>query len=148
MWAHTHASAWIVLRRVSTKQSPHFKAFCRQRPLTITLVTGLETSIIKATVARSLDITIDKSSQQALQADERTSYDFTTSHAPNLYGLKTTTIRRCFYKITKLSPLHTCPNKPLVLPNQTTWIRVHDHSVIKNYISILTCVNVTHRRCK
>ena len=112
------------------------------------LDTGDENRMIKASVARSLDITIDKSSQQALQADERTSYDFTTSHAPNLYGLKTTTIRRCFYKITKLSPLHTCPNKPLVLPNQTTWIQVHDHNVIKNYISNLTCIKVTHRSCK
>ena len=37
--------------------------------MTITLDTGAETSMIKATVARSLDITIDKSSQQALQAD-------------------------------------------------------------------------------
>ena len=91
----THAFAWIVSRRVSTKQSPHFKAFYRQRPLTITLDTGAETSMIKATVPRSLDITIDKSSQQALQANERTSYDLKTPHAPNLYGCKTTTIRRC-----------------------------------------------------
>ena len=37
--------------------------------MTITLDTGAETSMIKASVARSLDITIDKSSQQALQAD-------------------------------------------------------------------------------
>ena len=91
----THSFAWIVSRRVSTKQSPHFKAFHRQRPLTITLETCAETSMIKATVPRSLDITIDKSSQQALQANERTSYYLTTPHAPNLYGLKTTTIRRC-----------------------------------------------------
>ena len=40
----------------------HFKAFCRQRPLTITLDTGAETSMIKATVARALNITIDKTS--------------------------------------------------------------------------------------
>ena len=35
----------------------------------ITLDTGAETSMIKESVARSLDITIDKFSQQALQAD-------------------------------------------------------------------------------
>ena len=78
-------------------------------------------------------------------------YDHTTPHAPNLYHCKTTTIRRFLYKITNLLPLHMCPNKPLVLPNPTTSIPQHDHSVITNHLSILTtiyCVKATHRKCK
>ena len=62
-------SARIVSRRVSTKQSPHFRAFYRQHPLKLTLDTGAETSMIKASVARNINATIVKTSQQALQAD-------------------------------------------------------------------------------
>ena len=49
-----------------------------------------------------------------------TSYNLTIPHAPNPYRCKTTTIRRCLYKIINLLPLHMCLNKPLVLPNPTT----------------------------
>ena len=64
-----HSTARIVSRRVSTKQSPHFNAFYRHYPLKLTLDTGAETSMIKASVARSIDTPIVKTSQQALQAD-------------------------------------------------------------------------------
>ena len=62
-------SAHLVLRRVSTKQSPHFKAFYKHYPVQLTLDTGVETSIIKSSLARYIDAPITKSSQQALQAD-------------------------------------------------------------------------------
>ena len=62
-------SARTVSRRVSTKQSPHFKAFYKQHPLPLTLDAGAETSMIKSSVVRSIGATIEKSSQQALEAD-------------------------------------------------------------------------------
>ena len=65
-------AARTVSRRVSTKQSPHFKAFYKHHPLRLTLDTGVETSMIKSSVARSIGATIVKSSQQALQADGMT----------------------------------------------------------------------------
>ena len=62
-------SARSVSRRVSTKQSPHFKAFYKHYPIQLTLDTGAETSMIKSSLARSIGAPIMKSSQQALQAD-------------------------------------------------------------------------------
>ena len=62
-------SALSVSRRVSTKQSPHFKAFYKHYPIQLTLDTGAETSMIKSSLARSIGAPIMKSSQQALQAD-------------------------------------------------------------------------------
>ena len=61
-------SARIVSRRVSTKQPPHFNTFYCQHPFKLTLDTGAETSMIKVFVC-SIDASIVKSSQQALQAD-------------------------------------------------------------------------------
>ena len=62
-------TARIVSRRVSTKHSPHFKAFYKQRSLTLTLDTGAETSMIKLSTARLSGAPIKKSTQQALRAD-------------------------------------------------------------------------------
>ena len=62
-------SASTVSRRVSTKQSPNFNAYYRHHPLELTLDTGAETSMIKASVASNIDAPIMKTSQQALQAD-------------------------------------------------------------------------------
>ena len=62
-------SARSVSRRVSTKQSPHFKAFYKHYPIQPTLDTGAETSMIKSSLARSIGAPIMKSSQQAVQAD-------------------------------------------------------------------------------
>lgn len=70
--ASLHSLARIVSRRVSTKQSPHFNALYRHHPLKLTLDTGAETSMIKASVARSMDAPIVKTSQQALQAERGT----------------------------------------------------------------------------
>ena len=64
-----HSSARVVSRRVSTKQSPHFNAFYHHHSLKLTLDTGAETSMIKASVARSIAAPIIKTSQQALQVD-------------------------------------------------------------------------------
>ena len=58
-------SARSVSRRVSTKQSPHFKAFYKHYPIQLTLDTGAETSMIKSSLARSIGAPIMKSSQQA-----------------------------------------------------------------------------------
>ena len=66
--AHTRA----ILRRVSTRKSPQLNVFYRQQPVKLTLDTGAETSMIKASLTRSLGLTIDKSSQKALQADGTT----------------------------------------------------------------------------
>ncbi|VDI58673.1 Hypothetical predicted protein [Mytilus galloprovincialis] len=57
------------LRRVSTKQSPYFKAFYKHFPLELTLDTGAEVSMIKASSAGYIGVTIKKSNHSALQAD-------------------------------------------------------------------------------
>ena len=59
------ASASTATRRVSTKQSPHFRAFYKHHPLRLTL----DTVMIKSFIARSIGAAIKQSSQQALQAD-------------------------------------------------------------------------------
>ena len=58
--------------RVTTKQSPQLRVFFEQKPVTLTLDTGAETSMIKASVVHSLGLSIEKSSQKALQADGTT----------------------------------------------------------------------------
>ena len=50
-------------------KSPHFKAFYKHYPVQLTLDTGVETSMIKSSLTRSIGAPITKSSQQALQAD-------------------------------------------------------------------------------
>ena len=52
---------------MSTKQSPHFKAFYKQYP--VYLDTGAEISMIKASVAQHIGTVIKKSNQSALHAD-------------------------------------------------------------------------------
>lgn len=69
LWSPPQPSARILSRRVSTKQSPHFHAFYQHHRLKLTLDTGAETSMIKSSVARSINAPIVKTSQQALQAD-------------------------------------------------------------------------------
>ena len=54
---------------MSTKQSPHFKAFYKQYPVKITLATGAEISMIKASVAQYIGTIIKKSNQSALHTD-------------------------------------------------------------------------------
>ena len=49
--------------------SPHFKAFYKQYPVKITLDTGAEISMIKASVAQHVGTVIKKSNQSALHAD-------------------------------------------------------------------------------
>lgn len=62
-----HPAARIVSH--NAKQSPHFNAFYRHHSLKLTFDTDTETSMIKASVAHGIDAPIDKTSQQALQAD-------------------------------------------------------------------------------
>jgi len=64
-----HSSARVVSCHISTKQSPHFNAFSCHHSLKLTLDTGAETNMIKASVATSIDVPTVKTSQQALQAD-------------------------------------------------------------------------------
>ena len=59
----------VSTRLVSTKQSPHFKAFYKQYPVKITIDTGAEISMIKASVAQHIGTVIKKSNQSALHAD-------------------------------------------------------------------------------
>ena len=56
-------------RRVCTKRSPHLKVFYHHHALQLTLVTGAEISMIKASVARQIEASIHKTRQTALQAD-------------------------------------------------------------------------------
>ena len=58
--------------RVTNKQSPQLRAFFKQKPLTLTLDTGADTCMIKASVVRSLGLTIEKFFQKALPADGTT----------------------------------------------------------------------------
>ena len=62
-------SARSVSRRVSTKQSPRFKAFGKHYPVQLTLDAGADISVIKSSLARFIGASITKSSQQAFQAD-------------------------------------------------------------------------------
>jgi len=57
------------LRRVSTKQSPYFKAFYKHFPLQLTLDTSAEVSMIRASSAELIGVTVKKSNHAALQAD-------------------------------------------------------------------------------
>lgn len=66
------ASACAVSHCISTKQSPHFKAFYKQHPLKLTLDTGAETRMMKSSVAHSIGAPDKQSSQQTLQADGMT----------------------------------------------------------------------------
>ena len=59
----------VSTRLVSTKESPHFKAFYEQYSVKIILDTGAEISIIKASVAQHIGTVIKKSNQSALHAD-------------------------------------------------------------------------------
>ena len=56
-------------RRVNVKQSPFFKAFYEHHPIRLTIDTGAETNMIKASIAKYIGAKISKSSQTALQAD-------------------------------------------------------------------------------
>ena len=56
-------------RRVSTKQSPFFRAFYKHHPLQLILDTGAEVSMMRASTAQYIGATITKSKQSALQAD-------------------------------------------------------------------------------
>lgn len=62
-----HPAARIISR--NAKQSPHFNAFYRHHSLKFTFDTSAKTSMIKASVTHGIDAPIDKTSQQALQAD-------------------------------------------------------------------------------
>ena len=59
----------VSTRLVSTKQSPNSKAFYKQYPVKITLDTGAEISMIKASVAKHIGTVIKKAKQSALHAD-------------------------------------------------------------------------------
>jgi hypothetical protein len=54
---------------VSTKQSPYIKAFYKHFPLQLTVNTGAEVSMIRASSAELIGVTVKKSNHAALQAD-------------------------------------------------------------------------------
>ena len=55
--------------RVNITQSPYLHVFYNQNPLRLTIDTGAETNMIKASLAHYIGCPISKSSQLALQAD-------------------------------------------------------------------------------
>jgi hypothetical protein len=57
-----------------TNQSPTVKKY-KQFPVTITLDTGAETSMVKASFANYIDAPIQKTSQDAMQTDGVTPLD-------------------------------------------------------------------------
>ncbi len=56
-------------RRVNVSKSPEFKAYYHQHPVRITLDSGAETNMIKASLAKYLGVRVTPSTQSALQAD-------------------------------------------------------------------------------
>ena len=63
--------------RVDTKKSPRFKTYLQSHPVTLTLDTGAETNMVKASLAHYLSIKVKKSTQSARQADETTPLEIT-----------------------------------------------------------------------
>ena len=61
-----------VSRRVNISQSPFLHAFFRHRPLRLTIDTGAETNMMRASLAKHIGAKVTKSTQTALQADGRT----------------------------------------------------------------------------
>ncbi|PFX31306.1 hypothetical protein AWC38_SpisGene3850 [Stylophora pistillata] len=63
------ATQEVTIHGVSSNYSPSLGAFYMQHPVRLTLDTGAETSMIKASLARKLNLNIVKSNQKALLAD-------------------------------------------------------------------------------
>ena len=61
-----------VTRRVNVSQSPFLHAFYSHHPLRLTIDTGAETNMMRASLARHIGAKVTKHSQTALQADGRT----------------------------------------------------------------------------
>ena len=61
-----------VTRRVNVSQSPFLHAFYSHHPLRLTIDTGAETNMMRASLAQHIGAKVTKSSQTALQADGRT----------------------------------------------------------------------------
>ena len=59
-------------RRVSTKQSPHMKAYYNQHVVHITVNSGAEISMIRASIAEHIGVQVNETKQHALQADGST----------------------------------------------------------------------------
>ena len=61
-----------VTRRVNVSQSPFLHAFYCYHPLRLTIDTGAETNMMRASLARHIGAKVTKSSKNALQANGRT----------------------------------------------------------------------------
>ena len=59
-------------RRVSTKQSPHMKAYYNHHVVHITVDSGAEISMIRASIADHIGVKVTETKQHALQADGST----------------------------------------------------------------------------
>ena len=59
-------------RGVNVSQSPFLHAFYSHHPLSLTIDTGAETNMMRASLARHIGAKLTKSSQTALQANGRT----------------------------------------------------------------------------
>ena len=56
-------------QHVNVKKSPEFRVFYGKHPLVLTIDSGAETTMMKASLARFLMVTISPSDQRAFQAD-------------------------------------------------------------------------------
>ena len=61
-----------VSRRVNASQSPFLRPFYCHHPLRLTIDTGAETNMMRASIAKHISAKVTKSTQTALQADGRT----------------------------------------------------------------------------
>ena len=61
-----------VARRVNVSESPFLHAFYLHHPLLLTIDTGAETNMMRASLAKYIGAKVTKSSQSAMQADGRT----------------------------------------------------------------------------
>ena len=61
-----------VSRRVNISQSPFLHVFYLHPPILLTIDTGAETNMMRASLAKYIGAKITKSSQSAMQADGRT----------------------------------------------------------------------------
>ena len=64
--------SYPIVNRVNVRASPLFNTFYQHNPLTITIDTGAETNLIRASTARAINCPVLPSTQVAFQADGKT----------------------------------------------------------------------------
>lgn len=75
----------VSARRVNVKQSPSMFAFYKHHPICLTIDTGAETNLIRASLANYIGCKIEKSTQSARLADGHTNLEITGECHLKLY---------------------------------------------------------------